>query len=201
MSAANSPVNKVVLYQTWGSSCAFRVRICLHLKGISYDKILVNQSTPVDENREKSHALNPMKFVPVLQVDGHSLIESLAIMEYLEELKPEPSLLPKDLFKRANVRAICNIIVSGIQPLQNTGVLNLITEYTDDDKRKTWAKHWITKGFDALEQMLVNNSGAYCVGDEITFADCCLVPQVINARRWKYFKLLVNDFLNNKSFF
>lgn len=173
--------SKVLLYSTWSSSCAYRVRICLALKGIPYDVILAKPAAKGYEMEDQGLELNPTKYVPVLQIDGHVLIESLAIMQYLEETRPEPSLMPKDFFKRAQVRAICDVIVSGIQPLQNSGPLKLIDEYTNK-KSHEWAQHWIMNGFAALEKLLLVSAGTYCVGDEITLADCCLLPQVRNAR-------------------
>lgn len=114
-------------------------------------------------------------------VDGHTLIDSLAIMHYLEETRPETSLLPQDALKRCKVRELCQVIASGIQPLQNVTVLMQI-----GDKGNDWAKQWITKGFIAIEKLLSTSplAGKFCVGDEISMADCCLVPQVFNARRY-----------------
>jgi len=111
--------------------------------------------------------------------DGHTLIESVAIMHYLEETRPQRPLLPQDVHKRAKVREIVEIICSGIQPLQNLIVLIHVGE----EKKKEWAQHWITRGFRAVEKALSTSAGKYCVGDEISMADCCLVPQVFNARR------------------
>lgn len=173
---------KTLLHSTWSSSCAYRVRICLELKGIPYAVTLAEKATKGYKIEDEGRELNPTKYVPVLQIDGHVLIESLAIMQYLEETRPEPSLMPKDFFKRAQVRAICDIIVSGIQPMQNSGPLKLIDDYTDGKKSREWAQHWIMKGFEALEKILFVSAGTYCVGDQITLADCCLLPQVRNAR-------------------
>lgn len=101
-------------------------------------------------------------------------------MHYLEETRPQRPLLPQDVHKRAKVREIIEIICSGIQPLQNLIVLIHVGE----EKKKEWAQHWITRGFRAVEKALSTSAGKYCVGDEISMADCCLVPQVFNARRW-----------------
>lgn len=100
-------------------------------------------------------------------------------MHYLEETRSEPPLLPHDPFKRCKVREICEIIVSGIQPLQNLGLL----EHFGDDKKMDWAQKWITRGFDGIEKLLQTSAGMYCVGDDISMADCCLVPQVFNAQK------------------
>lgn len=171
-----------LLFTSWRSSCSYRVRICLNLKGIKYDMKyvdLINLATPNETNDYKQ---NPMKYIPALQIDGHTLIESMAIMQYIEETRTQPPLLPNDPFKRAQVRSLCEIIVSGIQPLQNIGVLNHMGNYLGEEERK-WSQHWIIKGFTAIEKLLSETAGKYCVGDEITLADCCLVPQVFNARR------------------
>lgn len=114
-----------------------------------------------------------------LFLDGHTLVESVAIMHYLEETRPQRPLLPQDVHKRCKVREICEVITSGIQPLQNLIVLIHVGE----EKKKEWAQHWITRGFRAIEKLLSTSAGKFCVGDEISMADCCLVPQVFNARR------------------
>ncbi|KAJ8307608.1 hypothetical protein KUTeg_014839 [Tegillarca granosa] len=125
--------------------------------------------------------VNPLQQVPSIEVNGQTLTQSVAIIEFLEETYPSPALLPKDVFKRAKVREICEVIGSGIQPLQtNSGVLKKI----GDEKKTEWAQFWIEKGFVALEKMLQKTAGKYSVGDEITMADLFLVPQVDNAKRF-----------------
>lgn len=141
---------------------------------------LIKLSASGDEN----YSQNPLKYIPALEIDGKTLIESIAIMEYLEETRPEVALMPKEPLKRAQVRAICGIIVAGIQPLQNIGVLNKLGNYLGEEEKK-WSQHWILKGFEAIEKLLAGSAGKYCVGDEITLADCCLAPQVYNARRYE----------------
>lgn len=178
--------SKAILHATWDSSCVYRVRICLSFKGIPYDIKPIKKTKTGYEIKVDDRDLNPTNLVPVLQIDGHSLIESVAIMEYLEETRPEPALLPKDFHKRAQVRAFCDIIMSGIQPMQNSGPLRLVSKYTDGNEME-WIHHWINKGFAALEKLLLSHAGKYCVGDEITLADCCLVPMVLNARRFAIF--------------
>ncbi|XP_053234531.1 maleylacetoacetate isomerase isoform X2 [Podarcis raffonei] len=172
---------KPVLYTYFRSSCTWRVRIALALKGIAYDSAPVNlvkdggqQLTP------EFQAVNPMQQVPALKIDGITLSQSVAIIEYLEETRPKPSLLPQDPKKRAQVRMISEHIASGIQPLQNLTVLEQFGE-----KKQEWAKNCISRGFKALEQILRETAGRYCVGDEVTMADLCLVPQVFNAGRFK----------------
>lgn len=188
-----------ILYSRWRSSCSYRVRIALHLKNFPYD------IETIDSNSESFHeyaAISPTKYIPALRAgllnqlissiigvsfswvfifaDGHIFIESIAIMHYLDEAYPNSyQLLPKDVIKRCKVREISEVIGSGIQPLQNTGVLL----YLDEAERREWAKHWITRGFLAVEKLLSSSAGKFCVGDEITMADCCLLPQVYGARR------------------
>ncbi|XP_031990858.1 maleylacetoacetate isomerase isoform X2 [Hylobates moloch] len=122
-----------------------------------------------------------MKQVPALKIDGITIYQSLAIIEYLEETRPTPQLLPQDPKKRASVRMISDLIAGGIQPLQNLSVLKQVGE----EIQLTWAQNTITSGFNALEQILQSTAGIYCVGDEVTMADLCLVPQVANAERFK----------------
>lgn len=189
---------KPILYSYWRSSCSWRVRIALNLKEIPYDiKPISLIKSGGEQHCNEYREVNPMEQVPALQIgiinrfvlllsllnyiisDGHTLIESLAIMHYLEETRPQRPLLPQDVHKRAKVRELCEIISSGIQPLQNLIVLIHVGE----EKKKEWAQHWITRGFRAIEKVLSTSAGKYCVGDEITMADCLLVPQVFNARR------------------
>uniref|UniRef100_A0A4W2IAI0 maleylacetoacetate isomerase n=1 Tax=Bos indicus x Bos taurus TaxID=30522 RepID=A0A4W2IAI0_BOBOX len=126
-------------------------------------------------------ALNPMKQVPALKIDGITIGQSLAIIEYLEETRPTPRLLPRDPKKRAQVRMVSDLIASGIQPLQNLSVLKQVGQ----ENQLTWAQQAITSGFNALEQILQSTAGRYCVGDEVSMADLCLAPQVANADRFK----------------
>ncbi|XP_048455865.1 maleylacetoacetate isomerase isoform X3 [Rhincodon typus] len=122
-----------------------------------------------------------MKQVPALAIDGIILSQSLAIIQYLDETRPGPRLLPEDAKKRAQVRMISDHITSGIQPLQNLHVLQKL----GGEKKLEWAQHFIINGFQALESLLQYTAGRYCVGDEVTMADLCLVPQVYNAERFK----------------
>eukprot|EP00800_Vazella_pourtalesii_P019433 TRINITY_DN658_c0_g4_i1.p1 TRINITY_DN658_c0_g4~~TRINITY_DN658_c0_g4_i1.p1 ORF type:complete len:162 (-),score=28.64 TRINITY_DN658_c0_g4_i1:62-547(-) len=122
-----------------------------------------------------------MKEVPTLIIDGHTLTQSLPIIEYLEETRPGYMVLPKNPLVRAKVREISHIISSSIQPIQNLRVLNKIGK----DGSAEWGQYWIKNGFDALEIILKGSAGKYCVGDEITMADLCLVPQFFNAGRFK----------------
>ncbi|KFM64602.1 Maleylacetoacetate isomerase, partial [Stegodyphus mimosarum] len=172
--------SKPVLYSYFRSSCSWRVRIALHLKGIDYEYKAVNLLK--DEHlTEDFLKLNPVGEVPVLYHEGKAISQSVAIIEYLEEVVPNHPLLPKDPAVRAAVRAVVNTIVAGIQPLQNRKVL---VHLGDATKANAWAKHWIEQGFKAVERILQSTHGQYCFGDVITLADVCLVPQVYNANRF-----------------
>ncbi|XP_044292836.1 maleylacetoacetate isomerase isoform X1 [Varanus komodoensis] len=172
---------KPVLYTYFRSSCSWRVRIALALKGIVYDQVPVNLIKDGGQQLSSEfQTVNPMQQVPALKIDGITLSQSLAIIEYLEETRPNPRILPQDPKKRAQVRMISDHITSGIQPLQNLTVLNKMGE-----KKLDWAQHFISRGFKALEQILQETAGRYCVGNEVTMADLCLVPQVYNAERFK----------------
>nr|XP_055160074.1 maleylacetoacetate isomerase isoform X2 [Nyctereutes procyonoides] len=173
---------KPILYSYFRSSCSWRVRIALALKSIDYETIPTNLIKDGGQQFSKEfQALNPMKQVPVLKIDGITIGQSLAIIEYLEETRPTPRLLPQDPKKRAYVHMISNLIVSGIQPLQNLSVLKQLRQ----ENSLPWAQKAISSGFEALEQILQGTAGKYCVGDEVTMADLCLVPQVANAERFE----------------
>ncbi|XP_078418102.1 maleylacetoacetate isomerase isoform X4 [Cetorhinus maximus] len=170
-----------VLYTYFRSSCSWRVRIALAFKGVAYDQVGVNLVKGGGQQHANSFkALNPMKQVPALSIDGITLSQSLAIIQYLDETRPGPRLLPEDAKKRAQVRMISDLITSGIQPLQNLNVLQKL-----GDEKLEWAQCFIINGFQALESLLQQTAGRYCVGDEVTMADLCLVPQVYNAVRFK----------------
>ncbi|KAI9146146.1 glutathione S-transferase [Paraphysoderma sedebokerense] len=174
----------VTLHTYYRSSCSWRVRIALNYKGISYTSKPVNLLKNEQKSEEYSK-FNPNKVVPSLEIDGHVLIQSIAIIEYLEETRSEKALLPKDPHLRAIVRAIVNQIAADIQPVQN---LRVLQRYSDEaDKRAEWGKWVITEGFNALEKILAkysNPQSGYCIGNEMTMADVCLVPQVYNANRF-----------------
>lgn len=173
---------KPILYSYFRSSCSWRVRIALALKNIDYEIVAINLIKDGGQQFSKEfQALNPMKQVPALKIDGITLSQSLAIIEYLEETRPTPRLLPQDPKKRAQVRMISDLLASGIQPLQNLSVLNQVGK----ENQLTWAQRVIAPGFNALEQILQSTAGKYCMGDEVSMADLCLVPQVANAERYK----------------
>ncbi|CAF0762854.1 unnamed protein product [Didymodactylos carnosus] len=174
------PVTKPILYNYYRSSCSYRVRIALALKNIPYECRPVNLAK--GENVSDEHKkLNPKGEVPVLFIDDKMLVQSLPIIEYIDEIyNHAPKLLPDDAYLRYKTRMVSEIINSGIQPMQNLSILNRITE----DKQE-WASHFIGLGLDALEKELKETAGKYCIGDHVTMADCFLIPQLYNARRFK----------------
>ncbi|NKB22316.1 MAG: maleylacetoacetate isomerase [Alphaproteobacteria bacterium] len=175
------------LYGYFRSSAAFRVRIALNLKGLEYDTELVNLSTG-DHLSDDFRRINPQGRVPALVVDGNVLLQSPAIMEYLEETNPTPALLPKGPEARVRVRAIANIVACDIHPLNNLAILNYLSGplAASDDQKTTWYRHWVAEGFNAVEPLLAGSSdtGKFCHGDIPGIADICLVPQVFNAQRF-----------------
>ena len=176
------------LHTYWRSSAAYRVRIALALKGLEYESVPRHLLRDGGEQRRVEYlALNPQGFVPALEHDGTVITQSIAICEYLEECFPMPPLLPDGASERAAVRAMALAVACDIHPLNNLRVLqHLRTEFHQDDEGiARWARLWITRGFDALEQLVARHSrdGRHCFGEAVTLADVCLVPQVANARR------------------
>ena len=178
------------LYTFFRSSTSFRLRIALAYKGLPYEPHYV--SLPKMEHRDASYrALNPQGLVPLLiDEDGGAFIQSLTIMEYLDERYPEPPIVPKDIRDRAYVRAVSQIIACEMHPLNNVRVLkHLATQFgADEAATKAWYGHWINEGFGGLEGYLAQcrKHGAFCFGDKVTMADICLVPQVFNAVRFGF---------------
>jgi maleylacetoacetate isomerase len=176
------------LHTYFRSSAAFRVRIALNLKGLAYDAAFVH--LPKGEHRAPAYgALNPQALVPTLEDAGQALTQSLAIIEYLEETRPQPALLPKDPFERARVRSLALLIACEIHPVNNLRVLQHLKRALgqSEDQVNAWYRHWIADGLCKLEAQLAGTAGTgrYCHGDAPTLADCCLVPQVFNAQRYK----------------
>ncbi|XP_028395946.1 LOW QUALITY PROTEIN: maleylacetoacetate isomerase-like [Dendronephthya gigantea] len=176
-------MSKPILYSYFRSSCSWRVRIALALKGIDYETNPVHLLKDGGQQFSDEYSkLNPIHALPTLLIDNLTLTQSISILEYLEETRPEPPLLPpNDPAKRAAVRQIVFAIAMDTQPVQNLSVLKKV----GDEKKVEWAHYFIDKRFEGIEEMLKKTSGKYCVGDEITMADLCLVPQVFNANRFK----------------
>jgi len=176
------------IYGYWRSSAAYRLRIALALKNLSYEYAAINLAAGA-HNEAQWGAINPQNLVPVLEQDGDRLYQSLAIIEYLEEMHPQPPLLPRTPLERARVRSLALIVACEIHPLNNPRVLNYLTGKvgTSEEQKLAWYSHWVSAGFTALEKRLATErgTGAYCHGDAPGLADVCLVPQVANAVRFK----------------
>lgn len=178
----------LALYDYWRSSAAYRVRIGLQLKGLSYDALPIDLTPGKDvQLGEAYRAVNPQARVPALRTADGTLTQSLAILEWLDENHPTPPLLPADDWARAQVRAFAHVIANDIHPLNNLSVLaRLRSQFNADDTAVgDWYRHWISLGFIALEQRLQASAPTlYAFGDTPTLADLCLVPQMYNARRF-----------------
>ncbi|HSU63993.1 MAG TPA: maleylacetoacetate isomerase [Burkholderiales bacterium] len=177
------------LYTFFRSSAAFRVRIALNLKGLAYEAQPV--SLPKGDHRKPDYArVNPQALVPMLELDdGTRLNQSLAIIEFLDEKYPQPPLVPKDALGRARVRSLALLIACEIHPLNNLRTLNYLRKDLGllEEQVHAWYRHWIAEGLAKLEAELAQppGTGRFCHGDAPTMADCCLVPQIFNAKRYK----------------
>lgn len=178
------------LYNYFRSSASYRVRIALQLKALPYEYVAIHLNRGGGEQfSSEFRALNPQSLVPVLEGGAEPLTQSLAILEYLDELHPEPPLLPKGAFERARVRALALTIACDIHPLNNLRVLNYLKSElgVSADAKLRWYRHWLGAGLSAFEAQLANSryTGRFCHGDSPGLADCCLVPQLFNARRFE----------------
>lgn len=176
------------LYTYFRSSAAFRVRIALNLKGLAYEPAFVH--LPRGEHRGPDYgAINPQALVPTLDDAGKRITQSLAIIEYLDETRPKPPLLPEDPVGRARVRSLAMLIASEIHPINNLRVLQHLKRKLgqNDEDVNAWYRHWIADGLAKFEADLANakTTGKFCHGDMPTMADCCLVPQIFNAQRYR----------------
>lgn len=178
------------LYTYFRSSAAFRVRIALNLKATPCELVSVNLRAPAsDQHKLDYREVNPQGLVPALAAEGTTIAQSLAIIEYLEELHPQPPLLPRSPIDRARVRAMALAVACDVHPLNNLRVLNYLRSPLghDEDAVNTWYRHWIAEGFRALEQQArqASGDGRHMFGSSVTIADICIVPQMYNARRLK----------------
>jgi maleylpyruvate isomerase len=176
------------LYNYFRSSASYRVRIALNLKGLSYDYHAVHLNRGGGEQLTPSFRdLNPLAVVPVLETEGARLTQSLAIIEYLDEIQPEPPLLPKEPLARARVRALALSVACEIHPLNNLRVLGYLTRElgVSNEAKTRWYQHWVELGLTAIEAEVARGpAGRFCHGDAVGLADCCLIPQLFNARRF-----------------
>jgi len=174
------------LHGYWRSTAAYRVRIGLNLKGLAYEQAAHDLRTGAQ--RDPGYlALAPQGLVPALETPTGVFTQSLAILEWLEERFPQPPLLPADPDRRAVVRAMAELVACDIHPLNNLRVLNALRAELGADQAQVdaWIARWIADGFEALEQLIAQHGGAFAYGDAPTLADCCLVPQVYSAERFK----------------
>ena len=183
------------LYNFFRSSASFRVRIALALKGLTYEYIPVH--LPRGDHKLPGYAgISADGLVPLLEVDSERLSQSMAIIEYLDETHPQPPLLPKDPAGRAKVRALAQSIACEIHPLNNLRVLKYLVKQlkVDEEAKNTWYRHWVREGLESFERQLATlaqqrqqaglSASVYCYGDTPTLADCCLVPQIFNGKRF-----------------
>jgi maleylacetoacetate isomerase len=180
------------LFDYFRSSASYRVRIALNLKGLDHESEPLN----LLEGGQKGpayRAINPQGLVPTLEIDGHRLTQSLAIIDYLDSTRPEPPLVPADPADAAHVRALALIVTCDVHPLNNLRVLKYLSGPLGQpqEARDIWYRHWVTEGLASLEAMASSRAGRFLFGDSPTLADICLVPQMFNARR---FEVPLGDF-------
>ncbi len=175
----------MILHGYWRSSASYRVRIAANLKGLAYDQVNYDLRRG-EQGSPALRQLAPLGLVPALEVDGGSLTQSLAILEWLEETHPAPPLLPAGAIERAVVRAMASIIACDVHPLNNLRVLKALRQEMGASDRAVhnWIAQWIRNGFAALEVMVRDHGRDFCFGGTPTIADCCLIPQIYNARRF-----------------
>ncbi|USD63944.1 maleylacetoacetate isomerase [Vibrio sp. SCSIO 43136] len=179
----------MILYDYWRSTACYRVRIALAIKGVSYSKVAVNIAPGQDEQFETGYQdKNPVGLVPLLEDQDFELHQSLAIIDYLEESYPTPSLLPSDVKTKHLAKALALDICADVHPINNLRVLKYLASEMEIDERNKmkWYHHWLEVGFEALEKRLRTYSGKYSLGDNVTIVDVCLIPQLYNARRFQF---------------
>jgi maleylacetoacetate isomerase len=183
------------LYNYFRSSASFRVRIALAIKGLAYEYLPVHLARG-DHKLPDYTGISADGLVPLLETDGERLSQSMAIIEYLDETHPQPPLLPQDAAGRAKVRALAQMIACEIHPLNNLRVLKYLVKQlkVDEEAKNTWYRHWVREGLESFERQLQTLAAqrqrmslpvsVYCYGDTPTLADCCLVPQIFNGKRF-----------------
>ena len=178
-------MSRIILYDYWRSSACYRVRITLNVKGVDYERRPVNLLESQQQSDEY-RALNPQGFVPMLEIDGHRLVQSLAIINYLDLRFPTPPLIPTPAAERAHVVAMAMMVACDIHPLNNLRVLKYLKNELGHSQEEVdaWYAHWISEGLPALETFAAPRAGTFLFGDAPTAADVCLVPQLFNARRF-----------------
>ena len=176
---------QAILYDYYRSSASYRVRIALNIKGVEYERRPVNLLES-EQRSDEYLALNPQGLVPMLEMDGVRLTQSMAIMGYLDQKVPTNPLLPAAAEARAHVLSLALTVACDIHPLNNLRILKYLkdTLHVDQDARDEWYRHWVAEGLSALEAMAAPRSGKFLFGDTPTLADVCLVPQLFNARRF-----------------
>lgn len=182
-------MDKPILYSYFRSSSAYRVRIALHYKHIPFEYRAVHLiENGGEQHREAYKKLNPSEQIPCLVHHSRSIGQSVAIIEYLEEVEPTPPLFPSAPWEKAHVRQICEIFNSGIQPLHNLSLFQHLEKnfgLKTQEQKDAWAAHWIHEGFRGVEEILTQTAGACCMGDRVSAADLFLVPAVFAAERFK----------------
>jgi maleylacetoacetate isomerase len=175
-----------ILFDYFRSSASYRVRIALALKSVAYQRVDVNLLHG-DQRAAEYRRLNPQGLVPMLEVDGRRIVQSLAIIDWLDSAHPEPRLIPADPFDRAHVLALSLAVACDIHPLNNLRVLKYLGGELGqaEDARSAWYRHWVAEGLAALEALAAERSGRFLFGDSPSLADVCLIPQLYNARRFE----------------